>query len=62
MAGFISDESTIGFMSDARFELFKRNIHAFAAAVRAGGPGSLDGPAVGLAAGKLLDDFFAGAA
>ncbi len=62
MAGFISDDSTVGFMSDARFELFKRNIHAFAAAVRTGGPGSLDGPAVGLAASKLLDDFFGGAA
>jgi len=62
MAGFISDDNAVGFMSDARFGLFKRNLHAFAAAVRAGGPGSLDGPAVGLAAGKLLDDFFGGAA
>ena len=61
MAGFISDGNTVGFMSDARFQLFKRNMHAFAAAVRAGG-GSLDAPAVGLAASKLLDDFFGGAA
>ena len=61
MAGFISDGNTVGFMSEARFKLFKRNMHAFAAAVRAGG-GSLDAPAVGLAAGKLLDDFFGGAA
>ncbi len=62
MAGFISDGNTVGFMSDARFELFKRNIHAFAAAIRAGGPGSPDVPAVGLAASKLFDDFFGGAA
>jgi hypothetical protein len=62
MAGFVSDGSAVGFTSDARFELFKRNMHAFAAALRAAGPGSLDAPAVGLAASKLFDDFFGGAA
>ncbi len=62
MAAFISDGNTVGFMSDARFELFKRNMHAYAAALRAGGPGSLDAPAVGLAASKLFEDFFGGAA
>ena len=62
MAGFISDGTAVGFMSDARFELFKRNMHALAAAVRADGPASLDAPAVGLAASKLFDDFFGGAA
>ena len=61
MAGFISDGDTVGFMSDARFELFKRNMHAFAAALRAGG-GSLDAPAAGPATSKLFDDFFGGAA
>ena len=62
MAGFISDGNTVGFMSDARFELFKRNMHAFAAAVRASRPGALDAPAVGIAGSKLFDDFFGGAA
>ena len=61
MAAFLSDGSTVGFMSDARFEQFKRNMHAFAAAIRSGG-GSLDAPAGGLAVSKLFDDFFSGAA
>jgi hypothetical protein len=59
MAGFIGDGDTVGFMSDARFELFKRNMHAFAAALRVGG---LDAPAAGPATSKLFDDFFGGAA
>jgi hypothetical protein len=62
MAGFISDGDAVGFMSDARFELFKRNMHAFAAALRAGGSASLDAPAAGPAMSKLFDDFFGGAA
>ena len=62
MASFISDGSPVGFVSDAQFELFKRNMLAFAAAVRAAAPGSLDAPAVGLAMRKLFDDFFGSAA
>lgn len=62
MAAFLSDGSTVGFMSDARFEQFKRNLHAFAAAVRAAGPSLLEAPSAGLAESKLFDDFFGGAA
>ena len=62
MAAFLSDGSTVGFMSDARFEQFKRNLHAFAAAVRAAGPSLLEAPSAGLAESRLFDDFFGGAA
>ena len=62
MAGFISDSQAVGFISDAQFELFKRNMHALAAAIAAGGSDPLDAPAVALAASKLFDDFFGGAA
>ncbi|HKN01151.1 MAG TPA: hypothetical protein VJX23_11590, partial [Candidatus Binataceae bacterium] len=58
MAGFISDGSPVGFISDAQFELFKRNMLVFAAAVKAGGSDPLDAPAVHSATGKLFDDFF----
>ena len=58
MAGFISDGSPVGFMSDAQFELFKRNMLVFAAAVKAGGSDPLGAPAVHSATGKLFDDFF----
>lgn len=62
MAAFLSDGSTVGFMSDARFEQFKRNLHAFAAAVRAAGPSLLEARSAGLAESRLFDDFFGGAA
>ena len=58
MAGFISDGSPVGFISDAQFDLFKRNMLAFAAAVKAAGSDPFDAPAVQSATGKLLDDFF----
>lgn len=62
MAGFISDGSPVGFMSDAQFELFKRNMLAFAAAVKGAGADPLDAPAVHSATSKLFDDFFGSAA
>ena len=58
MASFISDGSPVGFMSDAQFELFKRNMLAFAAAVKAAGSDPFGAPAVHSATGKLFDDFF----
>ncbi len=57
MASFISDGSPVGFMSDAQFELFKRNMLAFAA-VKAAGSDPFGAPAVHSATGKLFDDFF----
>jgi hypothetical protein len=62
MAGFISDGSPVDFISDPQFELFKRNMLAFAAAVKAAGPDPFDAPAVHSATGKLFEDFFGGAA
>jgi hypothetical protein len=62
MASFISDGSPVGFIGDAQFELFKRNMLAFAAAVKAAGSDPFDAPAVQSATSKLFDDFFGGAA
>ena len=58
MAGFLSDGSPVGFVSDARFEQFKRNMLVFAAAVKAAGSDPFDAPAVDSATAKLFDDFF----
>jgi len=58
MASFISDGDPVGFMSDARFELFKRNMLVFATAVKAAGSDPFEAPPVYGATGKLFDDFF----
>lgn len=62
MASFISDGSPVGFIGDAQFELFKRNMLAFAAALKAAGSDPLDAPALHSATDKLFDDFFGSAA
>ena len=62
MASFISDGTPVGFMSDAQFELFKRNMLGFGAAVKAAGSDPFDAPAVHSATGKLFEDFFGRAA
>jgi len=62
MASFISDGSPVGFISDAQFELFKRNMLAFATAVKAAGSDPFHAPAVDSATGKLFEDFFGQAA
>ena len=62
MAGFLSDGSPVGFVGDAQFETFKRNMLVFAAAVKGAGSDPLDSPAVHSATSKMFDDFFGSAA
>ena len=62
MASFLSDGDPVGYIGDVRHAQFKRNMLAFATAIRASPQASLTTPEVRRVTGKLFDDYFGGAA
>ncbi len=58
MASFLSDGDPVGYIGDARHEQFKRNMLAFAAAVRTAGDDPVRSVELRKAADKLFDDYF----
>jgi len=62
IAGFISDGDPIGYLGDGQFEQWRRDMSAFAAAIRSAGDVPFASPVVQSITEKLFAEFFGNAA